>query len=184
MIRAFNDDRPFDRFLLEQIAGDEQLDWRDANRYRPRDVELLIATGFLRQAADVTYAPELNTSDIRHQVLFDTVQTVASNVLGLTVHCAQCHTHKFDPISHADYYRLAGLFLPAYDPHNWLHSKERTTFDVPPRQRAAIDAANAGIDRQVAALRDEQAEPPPAVREPNSRREAGGRSRRQGARHC
>lgn len=156
VIRAFNANRPFDRFLLEQIAGDEQVDWRDANRYEPRDVELLIATGFLRQAADVTYAPELNTSDIRHQVLFDTVQTVSSNVLGLTVHCAQCHTHKFDPISHADYYRLTGLFLPAYDPHNWLHSKERTMSDVPPRQRAALDAANAGIDRQIAVFREEQ----------------------------
>jgi hypothetical protein len=156
VIRAFNGDRPYDRFLLEQLAGDEQVDWRDADRYQPRDIELLIATGFLRQAADVTYAPELNTSDIRHQVLFDTVQTVSSNLLGLTVHCAQCHTHKFDPISHADYYRLTGLFLPAYDPHHWLHSKERMTSDVPPRQRAAIDAANAGIDRQIAALRDEQ----------------------------
>ena len=155
VVRAFNDDRPYDHFLLEQIAGDEQLNWRDAGRYQPRDVELLIATGFLRQAADVTYAPELNTSDIRHQVLFDTVQTVSSNVLGLTVHCAQCHTHKFDPIAHADYYRLAGILQPAFDPHNWLHSKERMMADVPPQQRAAIDAENAGIDRQIVALRDE-----------------------------
>jgi hypothetical protein len=155
VVRAFNDDRPYDRFLLEQLAGDEQVDWRNARGYRPRDVELLIATGFLRQAADVTYAPELNTSDIRHQVLFDTVQTVSSNLLGLTVHCAQCHTHKFDPIAHADYYRLAGIFLPAYDPHNWLHSKARMMSDVPPRKQAAIDAQNAGIDRQIVALRDE-----------------------------
>ena len=88
VIRAFNDDRPYDRFLLEQIAGDELVDWRDADRYQPRNVEPLIATGFLRQAADVTYAPELNTSDIRHQVVFDTIQNVTSNVLGLTVHCA------------------------------------------------------------------------------------------------
>jgi hypothetical protein len=157
VVRAFNDDRPYDRFLLEQLAGDEQVDWRNASGYQPRDVELLIATGFLRQAADVTYAPELNTSDIRHQVLFDTVQTVSSNLLGLTVHCAQCHTHKFDPIAHADYYRLAGIFQPAYDPLNWLHSKERMMSDVPPRQRAAIDAENAGIDRRIVALRDEQA---------------------------
>jgi hypothetical protein len=157
VVRAFNDNRSYDRFLLEQLAGDEQVDWRNASGYQPRDVELLIATGFLRQAADVTYAPELNTSDIRHQVLFDTVQTVSSNVLGLTVHCAQCHTHKFDPIAHADYYRMAGIFLPAYDPHNWLHSKERLISDVPPRQRAAIDSENAGIERQIVALRDEQA---------------------------
>jgi uncharacterized protein DUF1553/uncharacterized protein DUF1549/cytochrome c len=156
VIRAFNDNRPYDRFLLEQIAGDELVDWRDADRFQPRDVESLIATGFLRQAADVTYAPELNTSDIRHQVVFDTIQNVTTNVLGLTVHCARCHTHKFDPISHADYYRIEGLFLPAYDPHDWLHSKERTMTDVPPRERAAIDAANASVDRQLVALRSEQ----------------------------
>src|SRR5262249_58585720 len=98
------------------------------------------ATGFLRQAADVTYAPELNTADIRHQVLYDTVQTVASNVLGLTIHCAQCHGHKFDPISHADYYRLAAFFTPAYDAQNWKHPKERFLPDVAAREKESIDS--------------------------------------------
>jgi hypothetical protein len=155
VIGAFNDDRPFDRFLLEQLAGDEQFDWRHAKQFSAADRELLTATGFLRLAADVTYAPELNTSDIRHQVLFDTVQIVSSNLLGLTVHCAQCHTHKFDPISHADYYRLAGIFMPAYDPQDWRHSKERTLADVAPCQQAAIDAANVGITRDVENMRRE-----------------------------
>ena len=123
VIRSFNENRPYDRFVLDQLAGDEQVDWREARSYRPGDVERLIATGFLRQAADVTYVRELNTSDIRHQVLFDTVQTV-SQPAGAHRPLAQCHTHKFDPISHADYYRIVGIFLPAYDPHNWLHSKK------------------------------------------------------------
>ena len=155
VIRSFNQDRPYDRFLLEQLAGDELIDWRHEARYSKGDKELLVASGFLRQAADVTWAPELNTSDIRHQVLFDTVQIVSTNLLGLTVHCAQCHTHKFDPISHADYYRLTGIFMAALNPHDWLHSKERTLADVSPSQRAAIDKANAASDSQVAGLQAE-----------------------------
>src|SRR4029079_19304701 len=99
--------------------------------------------------ADVTYAVELNTADIRYQVLFDTVQIVASNVLGLTDHCAQCHDHKFDPILQQDYYRLAAFFTPAYDVQNWKHSKERSLPDVAERVKRSIDTHNAEVDRRV-----------------------------------
>lgn len=157
VVRAFNADKPFDRFLLEQIAGDELVDWRNAPEYTPEILTALTATGFLRQAADVTYAPELNTADIRHQVLYDTIQIVSSNVLGLTIHCAQCHTHKFDPISHADYYRLAAFFTPAYDPQNWKHSNDRSLPDVSLRDKQAIDEHNAQVDRQVADLKAQTA---------------------------
>jgi cytochrome c553 len=153
VIRSFNQDKPYDRFLVEQIAGDELVDWRNAPSYTPQIKELLIATGFLRQAADVTYAPELNTADIRHQVLFDTVQILGSNVLGLTVHCAQCHSHKFDPISQADYYRLAAFFAPAYDPLNWVHSNDRFLPDVSAGEKKLIEAHNASVDQQVARVR-------------------------------
>jgi len=162
VIRSFNADKPFDRFLSEQIAGDELVDWRGAAELTPEMAELLVATGFLRQAADVTYAPELNTADIRHQVLFDTVQIFSSAVLGLSLHCAQCHTHKFDPLGHADYYKLAAFFAPAYDPQNWKHSKERFLADVAPQQQQEIDEHNAAVDRQVGELK-QQVE---AVREP------------------
>ncbi len=166
VIRSFNLDKPFDRFLVEQIAGDELVDWRNAAEFTPEIKELLIATGFLRQAADVSYAPELNTADIRHQVLYDTVQIVASNVLGLTVHCAQCHSHKFDPISQADYYRLAAFFAPAYDAQNWKHSKERFLADVSTRDKQSIDGHNAEVDRQVGELNVQLA----GVREPFQRK--------------
>jgi hypothetical protein len=83
------------------------------------------------------------------KVVFDR-QIFSSNLLGLTVHCAQCHTHKFDPISHADYYRLVGIFAPAYDVQNWKHSKDRLLPDVSPARKKAIDAHNAGVDQQIA----------------------------------
>ncbi|MGE3313577.1 MAG: PSD1 and planctomycete cytochrome C domain-containing protein [Planctomycetaceae bacterium] len=152
VVKAINDDKPYDRFLLEQLAGDEFVDRQNSAHYSEETIELLTATGFLRQAADVTYAPELNTADIRNQVVFDTVQIVAGNLMGLTVHCAQCHTHKFDPISHADYYRLVGIFAPAYDAQNWVHSKDRLLPDVPPVQKKSIDEHNAAVDREVARI--------------------------------
>ncbi len=155
VIRAYNRDKPFDQFLKEQLSGDELVDWRNASEFTPEIRDLLIATGYLRQAADVTYAPELNTADIRHQVIFDTVQIVASNLLGITLHCAQCHTHKFDPITHADYYRFAAFFAPAYDAQHWLHSKDRFLPDVSRAEKQAIDQHNADLDRRIAELNQE-----------------------------
>lgn len=164
VVRALNADLPYDRFLLEQLAGDELADWRNAREFSPETKDLLIATGFLRQAADVTYAPELNTADIRHQVVYDTLQMFSTNVLGLTLHCAQCHSHKFDPLSQVDYYRLLGIFGPAYNVQNWMHSRERHLADVPPAEKLNIDRQNAEIDRQLSAARKQVAETRQLVR--------------------
>ena len=152
VVSALNSDMPYDRFLLEQLAGDELVDWRNAPQFTPEIKSLLTATGFLRQAADTTYAPELNTADIRHQVLYDTLQTFSTNVLGLTLHCAQCHSHKFDPLAQADYYKLLAIFAPAYNVQNWKQSKERFLPDVSPAEQQTIDRHNAEIDRQVGEL--------------------------------
>ncbi len=152
VVQAFNSDKPYDRFLLEQIAGDELVDWRNATRFTPEIKELLIATGFVRPAVDNTFAAELNTADIRHQVLYDTLQTVSSNVLGLTMHCAQCHSHKFDPIAQADYYRLLAIFAPAYNVQNWKKVDERFLPDVSAKEKEEIDGHNAELDKQVAEL--------------------------------
>lgn len=152
VVSNVNRDKPYDRFLLEQLAGDELVDWRSASEFTPEIRDLLVATGFLRLAADVTYAPELNTSDIRHQVVYDTLQILATNLLGLTVHCAQCHDHKFDPIKQKDYYSLLGTLLPAYDPQEWRHSKERFLADVPEAERRRIDEHNRQVDEQIAKL--------------------------------
>ena len=147
-IASINADKRFDEFLTEQLAGDELVKWREAKDYTPGMLQKLIATGFLRQARDVTYAPELNTADIRHQVLFDTLQTVSSSLLGLTIHCAQCHTHKFDPIRQADYYRLAAVFTPSYDVQNWVNSENRHLFTVSQKRKLHIDAHNGRINQQ------------------------------------
>jgi hypothetical protein len=166
VVRSLNADKPYDRFLLEQIAGDELVDWRNAGTFTPEIKELLTATCFLRPAADDTGSMELNTADIRHRVLYDTLQTFSSSVLGLTMHCAQCHSHKFDPISQADYYRLLAVFSPAYNVQNWKAVNERFLPDVSAVEKQEIDRHNGEVDRQVGDLKKQLAE----IREPFRRK--------------
>jgi hypothetical protein len=147
VIKAFNEDKPFDRFLIEQLAGDELVDWRGASTFTPEILEPLVATGFLRQAADETNSEEVNTGDIRTQVLLDTIQMVSSNLLGLTLHCAQCHSHKYDPISQVDYFRFAALFAPAYNVQDWQHSEQRVLID--PQDKQEVDEHNTHVDGQI-----------------------------------
>ena len=99
VIRAFNNDKPYDRFIQEQIAGDEL--W-------PNSFEARIATAFNRH-----YAEEGDQKDLlqaRQETLHDITKVVGSTFLGLTFECAQCHDHKFDPILQKDYYRLQAFF--------------------------------------------------------------------------
>jgi hypothetical protein len=162
VVRAFNQDKPYDCFLTEQLAGDEMVDWRSAPKFTPEIRDLLEATGFLRTASDDTDNNELNIALIRYRVLQLTIQNVTSNVLGLTVACAQCHTHKYDPIPQRDYYRLMAIFLPAYNPQSWPQTKDRFIPDVSPAEKAEVDRHNTEIDRQLKPLQDQLA----AIRQP------------------
>jgi hypothetical protein len=152
VVRAFNQNKPFDRFLTEQLAGDELLDWRSTPRYSAEMQELLVATGFLRVASDDTDENELNTLDIRHGVLNRTVETVASNLLGMTLSCAKCHDHKFDPIPQEDYYRLTALFAPALNPDNWVQPKQRALGDLAPAEKAELTRQAEAARSELAAL--------------------------------
>jgi len=120
VIRAFNDDKPYDRFLLEQIAGDELEDYQKAPIITQQLMDNLIATGFLRMGPDSTSEREVNFVDDRLDVIGDEMDILGSGVLGLTVKCAKCHSHKYDPIPQRDYYRLLDIFKGAYDEHDWL----------------------------------------------------------------
>ncbi|MFM1801383.1 MAG: hypothetical protein RJA81_735 [Planctomycetota bacterium] len=110
LIRAFNDDKPLDQFLLEQLAGDEMIP-RPWNNLTRTQAEILTATGFLRMPADPTASDYSEVA--RNQVITDTLKVVTTTTLGLSVACAQCHDHRYDPISHVDYYRLKAIFDPA-----------------------------------------------------------------------
>ncbi|MBX3422767.1 MAG: PSD1 domain-containing protein [Pirellulaceae bacterium] len=123
VIRAMNQDRPFDQFICEQLAGDELAgpangDWTDGQ------IELLTATGFLRMAADGTGSGD-NSPEARNKTISDTLQIVGSSLLASSLHCAQCHDHRYDPISQRDYFALRAVFSPALDWQNWKTPGER-----------------------------------------------------------
>jgi mono/diheme cytochrome c family protein len=161
VIRAFNADRPYDRFLTEQLAGDELQDWRKAERFTPEMREALIATGYLRTARDLTHEDVGVIPQNFFGIVHDTIEIVGTGLLGLTVNCARCHSHKFDPIPQEDYYRLMAIFTPAYNPKAWLpviptetRSRDRGLPDVSPAEMAELERHNAGVDRRLKELRD------------------------------
>lgn len=132
VIRAFNTDKPYDRFLLEQIAGDELADYRNPDAITPEIYDNLVATGFLRMAPDGTWANITNFVPDRLDVIGDEMEILSSAVMGLTFKCAKCHSHKFDPITQRDYYSLLATFKGAYDEHNWLKPLKTTRFSSGP----------------------------------------------------
>ena len=136
VIKAFNDDEPYNEFVVEQIAGDE-MDGRTNDS--------LIATGFLRMGPRVAFR-EKDNPERRYDYLDEILGTIGKGMLGLTVNCARCHNHKFDPISQKDYYALeASIF-------GYVET------DVPLLPKAEADAylkKTAEIDGQIADLKKE-----------------------------
>ena len=128
VIKAFNQDKPYNLFIKEQIAGDE-LDYTTD--------ETRIATGFLRAGPRVQFR-EKDNPERRHEYLDDVLATVGRGILGLTVHCARCHNHKFDPIPQADYYSLqASIFGYVETEYPLLSPEEMEGYR---QENGAIDA--------------------------------------------
>jgi len=149
VIASFNEDKPFDQFLTEQIAGDELIDWRNSKTYDSRTISLLTATGFLRNVDDHTDFPQYGIEK-RYEVINETLDMFSTAVLGLTMECCRCHNHKYDPLPQRDYYRLMACFEPAFNVYDWKQPKDRHLPDVSLAEKMAIDQLNAEIDRQIA----------------------------------
>ncbi|MFI5458238.1 MAG: DUF1549 and DUF1553 domain-containing protein [Isosphaerales bacterium] len=127
VIRAFNADKPFDRFVLEQLAGDELPEGEVT-------AETLVATGYYRLGPwdDEPADPKQD----RYDQLDDIVNTTSEVFLGLTIGCARCHNHKFEPLTMHDYYRMVAIFEPLRRPVNG-----RTELTLPIGTPAEIAAA-------------------------------------------
>jgi len=124
VIQALNNDKPFDQFIVEQLAGDELLTPPFEN-LTPKQAEKLIATGFLRMAPDGTGTSNVDQNIARNDVVAKTIEIASTSLLGLTVGCAQCHNHRYDPISQVDYYAIRAIFEPSLDWKNWLTPQKR-----------------------------------------------------------
>ena len=134
VIRAFNDDKPYDVFLTEQIAGDE-IDGRSHDS--------LIATGFLRAGPRVLFR-EKDNPERRFDYLDDVLSTIGKGTLGLTIACARCHDHKFDPILQKDYYALQASIFGYVETEVPL---------APPAEAEAYLAKNAALNARRDVLR-------------------------------
>jgi hypothetical protein len=146
VVKSFNDDKPYDRFLTEQIAGDELAAGKD-----PREAaELLVATGLHRCGPVHVVSGNLDADVVRQEVLTEMVNGLGSAVLGLTVGCARCHDHKFDPVSQGDYYRLQAFFAGVkYADVGFATEEEKAA-----RKKAAdeLNAKIAPLKKQIAAI--------------------------------
>jgi len=108
VIRSIQADKPFDRFIREQLAGDELF---EGPPQTTEQQDALIATGFLRLGPQDNSAPLFNEQDrARAELLADLTETTGSGFLGLTLSCCRCHDHKYDPISQADHFRIRAFF--------------------------------------------------------------------------
>jgi mono/diheme cytochrome c family protein len=136
VINAFNEDKPYNQFLKEQIAGDE-LDYVTH--------ETLIATGFLRMGPRVLFR-EKDNPERRWDYVDDLIATLGRGVMGVTVNCARCHNHKFDPIAQKDYYSLAAA-INGWVETDWPLVSSRVEAEAYLRK-------NKEIDDKLEALRD------------------------------
>ena len=114
-------------------------------------LDKLIATGFLRMAPDGTGAPGIDQNVARNDVVANTIKIVTTSLLGLTVGCAQCHNHRYDPIPQTDYYRIRALFEPALNWKAWQPPAGRRVSLYTDANRAAAAHIDAEAEKLVAA---------------------------------
>ena len=113
VIHALNRDLPYDRFIVEQIAGDLLPD---------RTQEQIVATGFLRNGM-INEEGAIIPEEWRMEAMFDRLDALGSGILGLSLKCAQCHTHKFDPITQTEYYGIFAFLNNTYEAQSWIYSE-------------------------------------------------------------
>ena len=123
VVKSFNQGKPYDQFIQEQLAGDELIGSQIADM-TAEQVEMLAGTGYLRMVADGT-GSGTGDDEGRNAVVSDTLKMVTSSLTGLTVGCAQCHHHRYDPISQKDYYRIRAIFEPALNWKAWKAPQNR-----------------------------------------------------------
>jgi hypothetical protein len=144
VVRSFNQDLPYDRFVTDQIAGDLLV------RKNPADKEPLLAVGFHRCGPIHQVAGNVDPEEIRYEFLTEITTGVGTTFLGLSLHCARCHDHKFDPVSQEDYFRLEAFFSRAKPKEIDLATTSERLQHT--KEAAVIQAQVAPIRAQLAAI--------------------------------
>ena len=167
VIRAFNNDKPYNRFLTEQLAGDE---------IAPQEDETVIAAAFNRLAPLRKNAGNQEVASSRNEVLTEMTNIVGSALLGVTLGCARCHDHKFDAFRQSDYYRMQAYFAATWEkdvdkasPEQKEAWKAATTpieaemKQVKAAMRTASDEQKATLEKRLEQLQDSMPPPPPSL---------------------
>jgi hypothetical protein len=155
LIRSFNSDLPYDEFLRRQIAGDELIDYKNTEEFTEEVVDTLAATGFLRTAVDATREDfnERQYGEYQYRMLHDLQTILVTSTMGLTVQCARCHDHKYEPLSQKDYYRMQALFTGAVRPRgDKLFSAKRQIVAAGPAEQERVRKHNAEVDAAIAEI--------------------------------
>ena len=164
VIRAMNGDLPYDEFVREQLAGDEVSgyweQYHSEERLSEEVVEALDATGFLRTGPDAS-RPDFNTiKNVKGLYYYPTIDAqlniLTSALMGITVKCAKCHNHKFDPLTQREYYRLQSILMAAYNPDEWVPFRHRNRPLASRKQVEFAEQRNGEIEERVAALKKKQ----------------------------
>ncbi len=156
VIRAVNRDLPFDQFVRAQLAGDELAAWTPGTAATPEIIDLLEATHFLRNGQDGTAESDGNPEEVRtdrYYALEATMQIIGSSLLGLTLQCAKCHDHKFEPVTQRDYYRLQAVLYPAFNIEKWITPKDRIIQAALPGEMERWQALENSLDHETKRLR-------------------------------
>lgn len=161
VIDSFQNDKPWDRFLMEQIAGDILGEVEPENRY----AESVVATGFLAISRRFGFDSE----NYHHLTIQDSIDTLGQSMMGLSLGCARCHDHKFDPISMDDYYGLYGIFDSTSYPFAGSEQKQKIRSLVPLQPRHVSRREWMQFEQHLAGLRDELTQnqrslPPASIR--------------------
>jgi hypothetical protein len=156
VIRSFNQDKPFDQFVREQIAGDELANWNPGQPATPEIIDKLVATHFLRNGQDGSGESDGNPDEVRtdrYYALESTMQIIGSSLLGLTVQCAKCHDHKFEPFTQQDYYAFQAFLYPAFHIEKWTKPNDRVVKAPLPGELEAWRKNEAVLDAELATAR-------------------------------
>jgi hypothetical protein len=135
-VQSFNGDKPYDRFIKEQIAGEEIF---------PGNQEALVATGYLRAGSEHLVSGNIDPEESRQEVLTEIATNVGQTFLGMTINCARCHNHKFDPILQADFYSLQAIFAGA---------RGKDVEIATPEEKAAWQADDEAYKKRLAPVAD------------------------------
>ena len=155
VVRAFNSDRPLDQIVREQLAGDELAGARPGDEATTATIDLLVASHFLRNGQDGTGESDGNPDEVRadkYAVLEGAIQIIGSSLLGLTLQCAKCHDHKFEPVTQQEYYQLQAILYPAFNVEHWVKPNDRVVIAGPHDEMLRWQVHEKVIDAQINAL--------------------------------